>query len=170
MSQDPVSYVTGGRELLNDIGPLWRELNRHHAGLSPHFSSEIAGNDYERRKQGLLKKPHLFVILAQTPEGDGVGYCVNSAEPGDKGEIESIYIKPPYRRRGVGAELMQRSLAWLNDEMKVTQKIVGVAAGNEQAYGFYAKFGFYPRAMILTQKHAEPDIIPPESNCGGHQG
>ncbi|MBN2211210.1 MAG: hypothetical protein JW709_07425 [Sedimentisphaerales bacterium] len=32
------------------------------------------------------------------------------------------------------------------------RKIIGVAAGNEQTFQFYARFGFFPRCMILAQK------------------
>jgi hypothetical protein len=33
----------------------------------------------------------------------------------------------------------------------VTVKIIGVAVGNEEALGFYKKYGFYLRVMILKQ-------------------
>jgi hypothetical protein len=32
------------------------------------------------------------------------------------------------------------------------KKIVSVGVGNEQTYGFYAKFGFLPRRTMLEQK------------------
>jgi len=32
-----------------------------------------------------------------------------------------------------------------------TLKIVNVAAGNEQAFGFYERYCFYPRKTILEQ-------------------
>jgi diamine N-acetyltransferase len=38
------------------------------------------------------------------------------------------------------------------DEHGAERKIIGVAVGNEEAFGFYEKFGFYPRVTILRQK------------------
>jgi ribosomal protein S18 acetylase RimI-like enzyme len=46
---------------------------------------------------------------------------------------------------------MEKALAWLNGK-GAKKKIVSVAVGNEQAYGFYSRFGFLPRRTLLEQK------------------
>jgi len=45
---------------------------------------------------------------------------------------------------------MKTALAWMDDRA-ATNKIIGVVEGNEEAFGFYKKYGFYPRAHILQQ-------------------
>jgi len=37
------------------------------------------------------------------------------------------------------------------DEMGAVKKVVNVAAGNEQAFDFYKKHGFYPKKTTLEQ-------------------
>ena len=46
---------------------------------------------------------------------------------------------------------MKKALEWL-DKMKVKETIIAVGDGNEEAFKFYEKFGFYPRVTILTKK------------------
>ena len=50
----------------------------------------------------------------------------------------------------MGEILVEMSVSWLN-EQEVTRIFLQVAAGNEQVFEFYAKFGFYPAKMILEQ-------------------
>lgn len=45
---------------------------------------------------------------------------------------------------------MKKALCWMEQEGAV-QKIVDVGAGNEAAFGFYAKYGFLPRKTVLKQ-------------------
>jgi len=45
---------------------------------------------------------------------------------------------------------MKEALVWM--VAKGTEsKIVAVGAGNEQAFGFYMRFGFEPRKTVLEQ-------------------
>jgi diamine N-acetyltransferase len=80
-----------------------------------------------------------------------IGYCVSTLTGEKLGEIESIYIEPPYRRSRIGDSLMQKALRWM-DENQVKRKIVGVAEGNESVFAFYRRYGFYPRITVLEQK------------------
>lgn len=45
---------------------------------------------------------------------------------------------------------MEHALRWMN-ESSAKRKVIGVVVGNEQALGFYARFGFYPRVVNLEQ-------------------
>ncbi|MEJ5310168.1 MAG: hypothetical protein WHX52_10370 [Anaerolineae bacterium] len=46
--------------------------------------------------------------------------------------------------------LMQHALDWMYAR-SVPIKRVLVAAGNEEAFGFYARYGFWPRHIVLQQ-------------------
>jgi ribosomal protein S18 acetylase RimI-like enzyme len=37
------------------------------------------------------------------------------------------------------------------DEQLITKRILVVAAGNEEVLGFYSKYGFHPRNIVLEQ-------------------
>ena len=47
-------------------------------------------------------------------------------------------------------EALEQDLAWL-EAQAVQDKTVAVAVGNERAFSFYARFGFYPRLVVLKQ-------------------
>ncbi|MGC9397389.1 MAG: GNAT family N-acetyltransferase, partial [Anaerolineae bacterium] len=74
-----IAYITGGTELLDAVGPLWKKLNAHHAAQSPHFGEDYAARTYAWRKAGLLKKDGtLRVELAQDADTENViGYCIS---------------------------------------------------------------------------------------------
>ena len=148
-----ISYHFGNEELLDALQPLWEGLNRHHEAVSPHFKDAFHQFSFEYRKQKLLSKiqgGRLRVDLAQAGETK-IGYCISSIDAVGVGEIESIYVEAAWRGQGIGDELMRQALSWL-DENKVHTKKVSVAVGNESAYPFYARFGFYPRVTTLKQK------------------
>jgi len=66
----------------------------------------------------------------------------------ETGEIDSVFIKPEYRKKGVGNMLMEASLNWIKtNNVKLIR--VAVSVGNEEVFGFYAKYGFKPRLTVL---------------------
>lgn len=71
------------------------------------------------------------------------------------GEVESLFVEPAYRSEGIGTVLVTRGLAWMNS-IGAVRKRVSVGDGNETAWAFYRKFGFYPRMTVLEQK-TDPD-------------
>jgi len=70
---------------------------------------------------------------------------------GARGEIESIFVEQSYRLAGICTMAVTRALTWL-DRNGSTRNRVSVGVGNEGAWEFYRKFGFYPRMTILEQK------------------
>ena len=150
-----IRYKSGDHQLLDQIQPLWEQLNLHHAQVSPHFDDDFHQYDFATRKAKLLQKyadGEIRVDIAQF-EGCNVGYLISGVTIDRNGEIESISIAEDFRGQAIGDQLMRRALAWL-DEQNVHTKIVDVAFGNERAYSFYARFGFYPRVVKLNQKGA----------------
>ena len=109
---------------------------------------------FEKRKAYWLKKAasaELRVdIASDVMTGQNVGYCVSSIDEDKTGEIESLFVASTYRGLGVGDNLMRRVLAWM-DEKGTVAKIVEVATGNEQAFGFYNRYGFFTRKTVLKQ-------------------
>lgn len=148
-----ISYITGNEVLLDEIKELWEGLNLVHHEKSPYFKKHFETNTFEKRKNELIShagKGRLFTVLARDESQKNVGYCVSSVVDG-VGEIESIFISPSYRKHGIGRQLMQKSLDWL-EASHPEKVIVKVAVGNEEAFGFYGKFGLYPRLTELQMK------------------
>lgn len=82
--------------------------------------------------------------------GEGVGYIVTTINAEHVGELQSVYVEAAYRRMGVGGTLMQKAMAWM-DQQGAVEKVVEVSYGNEGAWGFYDRFGFMPRLTLLKQ-------------------
>lgn len=141
MLESGIVYTTGDETIIDEIDGLWNELNRVHFEKSRFFKQEYAEYTFRDRKQSLLEKEKIFVVIARS-NGEKIGYCTASVS-GGVGEIDSIYIKPYFRRNGIGGALIKKSLDWIlsNQAKKV---VVQFIAGNDEVLGFYSKFGFKP--------------------------
>jgi ribosomal protein S18 acetylase RimI-like enzyme len=139
-----ISYITGNETLIDYIEELWIELHQVHFEKSLDFKHRYKNFTFYERKQSLLScasKGELFIAVAYDG-GRKIGYCVSSLAD-NTGEIDSIYVKPDYRKLHIGSTLMEKSLDWFNS-FDVTTVTIKVAAGNEEAFGFYSKYGFKP--------------------------
>jgi ribosomal protein S18 acetylase RimI-like enzyme len=149
--KNEITYVTGDERVLDDIKELWEELNRVHLEKSRHFKQRYMDFTYQKRKEFFMSKAEngkLLVVIA-CHDGRRIGYCVSSVAD-TVGEIESIYIKPEYRGNHVGKTLMETSLNWIKASDVRTIHLT-VAAGNEDVFEFYSKFGFAPIRTELQQ-------------------
>jgi GNAT superfamily N-acetyltransferase len=157
VEQPELKFIEGGADLLDTVRPLWKKLNALHAEKSPHFAEAFAKTSFSERKADLENKAikgELLVILAVTEAEDCV--CSVDKESRDSGvskvgEIDSMFVSLPYRRQGIGQQLVKRCMEWFerNEAEKV---IVLVAAGNEEVLEFYKIFGFLPFAIRLEKK------------------
>jgi ribosomal protein S18 acetylase RimI-like enzyme len=149
-----IRFLHGDQQMLDDVTLLWEELNRHHLCLSKDFKQYYQQLTFEKRKTDLLEKMKggkLRVDIAvDARTGQNVGYCISSVSPCKVGEIESIFVAVNYRCLGVGGTLLSKALAWLDQE-DAESKVVEVGAGNEEVFGFYARYGFLPRKTVLKQ-------------------
>jgi ribosomal protein S18 acetylase RimI-like enzyme len=150
-----ITYATIAKDSIGSIRPLWEALNRLHREKSANFKEHFSHNTFERRIEKFLALPddHLFVGTAED-SGAVIGYVVATVSAdgtGDgTGEIDSIFIDSDYRAHGVGSALIEQALTWLSEKGCATIS-VGVAEGNEEAFGFYRRFGFHPRMTILMR-------------------
>jgi len=146
-----ITLKTGDNSMLDDIQGLWEQLNALHMTKSPDFKHHYNTFTFTARKKSLLEKAdngRIFLVAAYDREVM-IGYCVSSIT-GDSGEIDSIYVKPDYQNRRIGHMLMETSLNWFNANN--TKAIdIAVSVGNEEVFGFYAKYGFKPRLTVLRQ-------------------
>jgi len=140
---------TGNEKLLADIEELWEQLNQLHMAKSLDFKHHYRTFTFQARSKSLLsiaEKGKLFIAIAHHRE-EKIGYIVSSIID-ETGEIDSVFIKPEYRKKGVGNMLMEASLNWIKtNNVKLIR--VAVSVGNEEVFGFYAKYGFKPRLTVL---------------------
>ena len=137
------------------IHPLWVQLNECQHSKAKAFRKHYELQTFNNRKdcfKKLAAAGSLMLDLAFDPETErNIGYCVTSLSQEKTGEIESIFVEKRYRSQDISSVLVTRALAWLEKNGSVRNQ-VSVGNGNESAFGFYKKFGFYPRMTIFEQK------------------
>jgi diamine N-acetyltransferase len=149
-----MKFNVGGEELLDAVEPLWQGLIQHMLNSSTIFKKYFTSITFEKRKNALLKKTAngemRITIALDEATGEKVRYCISSVDDEKTGEIDSIFVAKVYRGFGVGGDLVNDALVWM-DAKGAKSKIVAVGAGNEGAFGFYSRFGFQPRKTVLEQ-------------------
>lgn len=145
-----MEFIMGGIELIDKIEEMWSKLNTHHSSISPFFKGDFNNFRFTERKQALIEKAKSgrIRIALFLSDNKPQGYCIASVED-KEGEIDSIYINNEYRKKGIGSRLMSECMDWLKENGSERIK-VAVVYGNEDAHGFYGKFGLFPRVTYLT--------------------
>ncbi len=152
-----IEYVNFDKSGIDQIKTLWEGLNKHHLERSNDFKERYATMTFETRKENLFKKlgsGEMSIELAIDSKMEKpVGYCLSIivSLPEVEGEVESLYVDPAYRGKGIGDVFMKHALEWMNSKLIKTKKII-VAAGNEEVFSFYEKYRFFPKFTTLEQK------------------
>lgn len=134
---------------INEIKPLWRELNSHHHEKSKNFKDHFSSFTFEERSKKLLAMDKLAIFTARN-NSEMAGYCIVSLNNG-AGEIDSLYVKPEFQGASLGMLLTESAMSWLS-ALGCSQVSVYVADGNEDSIPFYEKFGFKKRFQVLQIK------------------
>lgn len=150
-----VLYRTTGYDEIELIRPLWEQLNSYHHAKASRFREHYEQMSFEDRRSHFCRldeSGYFRLDLAQDKETRRyIGYCVSSVSAEHTGEIESLFVDQEFRSAGIGTALVTRGLKWM-DSLGALRKRVSVGDGNESAWAFYRKFGFYPRMTVLEQK------------------
>lgn len=153
---ESIFIIEGNQEVLDRVKPLWEKLNEHHKSNATYFVKRYEEFTFDKRKESLLKKikynamMHIGLAI-DSNKNMLVGYCISTVDKESIGEIESIYIDELYRGYGIGDKLIRKALSWM-ESLSVKKKLISVAVGNEQAFYFYARYGFYPCVTMLEQR------------------
>jgi putative acetyltransferase len=142
----PVIVAIKGADLA-ELKPLWEELNEHHLRNSEHFKDWFRDYSFEKHVDMRLKGKELFAQAIEA-EGSYVAFCLSTVDAISHGEIDSLYVREAFRGSGYGRALVESALAWLG-ERKAAELSIATAGGNEEVFGFYAKFGFFPSGHVL---------------------
>jgi ribosomal protein S18 acetylase RimI-like enzyme len=160
-----VAVVSVGLDRLDELVEFWKLLHRHQGAavvevpglevLSEPASAEIVRELYRE----ILSTPDAFALFAED-EGRPVGYLIAFFEPphfmwetGRIGHIDSFYVLPETRGRGVGRALMDEAYREMRRAGASTVALE-VVAGNEVAQRFYERDGF---ATTFMQMHRRLD-------------
>ncbi len=143
--------VHGDQKLLPSIQPLWEKLNTERAKNSPNFKKLYKAMTFSKRKKEILEKSKqggVLVSLLYNQKGQVQAYCVSILGSGSTGEVESLFVEKPFRKKGFGALLVSEALNWMH-ENKSKKIIAVVGIGNEAALPFWKKMGLLPKYIQL---------------------
>ncbi len=138
----------GGRNVWfkNAVYPLDAEKikNYHRLGEGEVFGEECDLARIERNTKKLLKKDDESIVfgLLGDEEIGIIELSVSQKVYPNAGHISFIYLKPEYRRKRLGIQLIGHAMS----RYKALSKkhiSVRVAETNTAAYSFYKKYGFY---------------------------
>ncbi|MHB8105051.1 MAG: GNAT family N-acetyltransferase [Dehalococcoidales bacterium] len=149
-----IVYTEADEKGLELIGGLWQKLHDYHRERNKYFPEYYAMMTWQKRKKEILEKSakgkfHLDLGW-EVDTGKIIGYCISTISESGVGEVDSIFIEEPYRRSRIGDNFMKKALKWMNGE-SVMWKMLTVAGGNEEVFGFYSRYGFFPRFTMLAQ-------------------
>ena len=142
----------GSKELLPYCSNLWELFIQNQIQNSGEMSEGISTYLQNQRDGGLLAKTangelHVQLVYASN-KNNPIGFCITSLSENSIGEIETLFVLDKYQGNKIGTKLIQKSLQWMESNKAVEQKLM-VAAGNENVFSFYQKFGFSHGCTIL---------------------
>ena len=159
MCEDTHSSHEVREAALTDVSAI---QNLHHAlcqfehenGFDPDIDLE---GSYSTRFTDYLRSRILEptgVALVAMSQRLVVGYLVgsvNDAAKGKRAKLESMFVLPEYRKRGVGRGLVSEFLSWVQGVGAVAAT-VAVAPGNAAAVGLYRELGFRGQTLVLEAR------------------
>lgn len=136
------------------VRPLWEALNEYHTKRSVHFKRFFERFTFEERLKKYGKASIKVRVDLALVKDEPIGVCLSSYDARKDGRLDTIYVEPRFRGKGIGTALMKRALVWFK-RSGVKGRSVSVLYGNEEVFPFYAKFGFKPmRYTLLPEKKA----------------
>jgi len=151
MSELAISRV--GLDRLDELVGFWELLHRHQASVAAAvpglvvLSESDSGRIVREMYREWLSQPTSFAFLAEEddrPVGFVVGFYDDPHfmwDTGPVGHIDSFYVLPEMRGRGVGRMLMDAAYAEMR-EAGATTVALEMVADNDVARKFYEREGF----------------------------
>jgi GNAT superfamily N-acetyltransferase len=146
-----------GIEDIDQFGSLWKEfcaeVNKLETFPQPDPTDQVwlnlRNHLVARSQRGVfslfelkdLSGKETIAMSIQTARKDGVGF------------IDTLYVRPKYRKLGIATNLMKSLRIWFH---KHNVKVIRIIAngGNEEAMKLYLKNGFEPEFITLRNKES----------------
>jgi ribosomal protein S18 acetylase RimI-like enzyme len=140
------------------LSRLWIDLTEHHAredalyAVRPNAQAEI-----ERLLRAELHHPDTAIWLAQE-DAEALGFCsarIDGAPPihdeVERAQITDLWVAPDSRRTGVGGQLVEAALRWIEGR-GVARVEVRVATRNPEGQAFWRALGFGDFMDVLHRR------------------
>lgn len=157
----PFTIQTAGVERLDELAPLWAQMQSHHESVAPSaLTGEVAGfrdpdGSWARRRAcyaAWFAAGDAVLHIARDAGGGLAGYAMvrftnggwaQLDTPEQMAAIESLSVGREHRGRGLGSRLIAAVHADLR-ERGIELLTLAVFAGNAPAARLYARFGMQP--------------------------
>ncbi len=144
---------------LERLVALFTALLDHHAERTPRLALRT-GADAEAQIRRLLTarlRDADSRVLVWDEDGALSGLCVARIlqratifAESERGEIEHLLVRSSSRRRGIGRELAEASLAWMSGR-GIRRAEIQVAVENPDARAFWSALGFGAATDVLER-------------------
>lgn len=158
-----IVIVSAGLDRLDDLAGFWELLHEHQGSVcAPVDGLELlSGRDsaviVREMYRDWLSGSDAFAFFAEE-DGRPVGYVIGFYEQpqfmwatGRVGHVDSFYVLPEMRGRGVGRLLMDAAYAAMREAGAETVALEMVAA-NEVARRFYEREGFTTTFVLMHRR------------------
>ena len=166
----PVPHSIAVRPATTDDLPALQELHRalclaerasgYDADADPSFAASASGRTYlSARIQG-----DGLALVARDGANVTVGFLLAGVRSGPRGRVsglESMFVVPAARRRGVGTALLEQFLAW-HRSSGLPSASLAVAPANRAAIALYRKAGFAGTTLVM-ERGSSADARDPET-------
>lgn len=161
----PQIRVAGG-DRIPELRELWLELHRHHHAVSAvpvQPDDELSWCLSETQYTRALATGDAVLLVADGPSGP-VGFAMVVVHPGPDdtypfpgpyGEVVTLVVSDAARGSGLGSRLLDAADAELAAR-GVTDQIIAVMAGNDDAQRLYERRGFTAGEVILFRQGPRP--------------
>ena len=137
--------------LIEDLRAQFVPFNQ---GLAPDFPEEYSDQAMDRNLERFLARADrgaMRIFLARDSSTNRyVGFCMTTIDENKEGSIDSFFVASDYRGGGIGRELLQRTLDWLENLSAASVKLY-LLPENKGARRFYERFGFRPLSLMMKR-------------------
>ncbi len=145
---------------LDEVLRLWVQMVDYHAALDARLRMRTDAEGLEGMRgylESCLESPESRLFVAEIAERPGlVGYLLAHIRPISPlvipptcGHISDLCVDEPFRRQGIGRELVRAAWDWFRERGQ-TQLRLSVAAANAAGQAFWRAMGFQELMLQMT--------------------
>lgn len=135
-----------------ELGITARDVEVNAKGLHGEFVPRRIA--YLKEKLAIANRPDGATFVARI-DGQVVGFVEPSIEDG-KRRIGALYVAPETQGTGIGGKLLQQALEWHGHDEDIYLEVVSY---NQNAIGFYKRFGFEQTDTVVPEEPNRPDFM-----------
>jgi len=143
-----INIIRADEKDIPEIVELWKELIDFHKDIDLFFKRrEDAHLNYESFLRDLIQSEEARIFIAKE-DNNLVGYLLARIEfyppvylYEKHGEIYDMTVKSTYRGRGIGSDLLNKTIEWFNS-LGLDRIELNIATLNKRANSFFIKHGF----------------------------